>query len=74
MHVQVICMVHKLEKLVGNYKPKTYPLSCSGEIYLQVTIPWRFHPCQWIVGSIEQTLGLIRTQVLLRLWDAAQQV
>ena len=30
-----------------------------------MTIPWGFHPCQQIVGTGEQTLGLIRTQVLL---------
>ena len=32
-----------------------------------------FHPCKQIVGRGEQTLGLIRMQVL-RLWDAAHHV
>ena len=42
-------MVRKLEKLVDNYKPKTYPLSYIGDICLQVTIPWGFHQCQQTV-------------------------
>ena len=38
---------------------------------MQVTISWRFRPSQQFAGRGEQTLGLIQTLVLLRLWDAA---
>ena len=48
----------------GLSKPKTYLLFVKGAYVLQVTIPW---------GG-EQTLGLVRSRVLLRLWDAAHQV
>ena len=60
--LKVICMVHKLEKLVSNYKPKTYLLSCTGDIHecLHMIFPWEFHQCQQIVGGDEQTLGLIQ--------------
>ena len=60
--LKVICMLHKLEKLVGNYKPKTYLLSCIEDIHecLQVTFPWEFHQCQQIIGRGEQTLDLIQ--------------
>ena len=34
-------MVRNLEKLVNNYKPKTYPLSYIGDICLQVTFKTR---------------------------------
>ena len=67
-------MVRKLEKLVDNYKPKIYPLSYIEDICLQVTIPWGFHQCQQTVERGEQTLGLVQTPVLLRLWDAVHLV
>ena len=43
-YVQVICMLGKLEKLVDNYKPNTYPLSHIEDICLQVTIPLGISP------------------------------
>ena len=63
-------MVCKLEKPVDNYKPKIYPLSYIEDICLQVTIPWGFHQCQQTVERGEQTLGLVQTPVLLRLWSS----
>ena len=46
-------MVHKLEKLVGDYKPKTYPLSCMGDRkskrYVQVI--YMVHKLKTLVGN-----------------------
>ena len=72
--VRVTCKVHKSVRRDDNYMREPWHPFYRGNIYLQETILWGFHPCQETLGRDGQKLDLIQLQAPLRLLDEAHQV
>ena len=71
--VRVTCKVHKSARRDDNYMREPCHPFYRGDIYLQETILWGFHPCQETFGRDGQNLDPVQLQAPLGLLDEAHQ-